>query len=178
MRKAEAVQVVQVLAAGFPHEALEPETVALWTYELCVLESADAARDAAMTIVRSGDKFPTLRQFRVAYRQASERLSPPALEQSSEREPIPIDAATWLQRIGGRSVARSVPISTAIVARPVWDRWLRRRRHEPLLPPTDAEKHDAILVLGEGRDRQGVIHEGWPRELVLEAERIFIEGSS
>ena len=42
----------------------------------------------------------------------------------------------------------NLPVSTAIVMRPVWRRRQRRiYMHNPLPPPTDAEKSDAIRVL-------------------------------
>lgn len=48
----------------------------------------------------------------------------------------------------------NIPASTSITPRPVWARYLRRYEAAwgkvgpiSLPPPTDAEKHDAILVL-------------------------------
>ena len=55
MKRAEAKLALQILVAGFPREAVEPETAAIWARELCALESGEAARRAALTIVRSGD---------------------------------------------------------------------------------------------------------------------------
>lgn len=66
--------------------------------------------------------------------------------------------------------------------RPVWARRLRRLQAEEFLvelaPPTEAEKHDAILVL-EAFDRYDRLRLWSPRiaALVDEAERIFLEAS-
>jgi hypothetical protein len=49
-----------------------------------------------------------------------------------------------------RRTAVSIPISSSIRVRPVWARRQRRLYHQnPLDPPTDEEKHDAILVLAD-----------------------------
>lgn len=68
----------------------------------------------------------------------------------------------------------NIPVSTSIVPRPVWARWLRRQEFGVLgYPPTDAEKHDAILVLRDYADDDG------PRmSLVREAQRIMDEASA
>lgn len=166
MNREEVAVVMKVLVAGFPREALEPETVALWGHELARLPNGDAARDAAFTIVRSSSKFPSFREFRQTYRASAARLSPPALEEG-QRQPMPLDAKAWLEQ--------HVPGTTVMRARPVWARYLRRRRMEPMFPPTDAEKHDAIVVLREGAMRDGEI--GGDDALYHEAERIFLEGS-
>lgn len=56
--------------------------------------------------------------------------------------------------------------------RPVWARHLRRTKlnTEPLAPPTEEEKHDAVLVL------QDESNAGVPG-LWIEAHRIFDESS-
>lgn len=81
-----------------------------------------------------------------------------------------------------------IPETTAIKPRPVWARYQRRLhgkdlvesngllltggRVNDMLPPTDAEKHDAILVLRDGTDWPG-----YPAELYVEAQRIMDECS-
>ncbi len=170
MKRSEAAHVMKILVAGFPREAIEPETAALWIREFDSLESPVAAAEAAVTIVRSGDRFPTIREFRQAYRATARLLAPPALEEGP-REPMPVDARTWLER--NVPAAAALEVTEKIKPRPVWARWERRRRFEPMLPPTDEEKHDAILVLRDGTDATGV-----PLELLREAERIVHEGSA
>jgi hypothetical protein len=63
-----------------------------------------------------------------------------------------------------------LPYTNLINPRPVWARHLRRfELGEQLGPPTEAEKHDAILVLEA---------QGWGiTPLLMEAEQIFIEAS-
>lgn len=66
----------------------------------------------------------------------------------------------------------TIPTSTSIVMRPVWAR--RQRRHysdDVLGPPSDAEMHDAIIVLSDTRN--------WKEApaLWLEAEMIHQEAT-
>lgn len=65
-----------------------------------------------------------------------------------------------------------LPVSDSIKKRPVWERRQRRiYMQDQLEPPTDEEKHDAILVLADPsyeRDAPAV----WQ-----EATRIFLEAS-
>ena len=65
-----------------------------------------------------------------------------------------------------------LPRTKALVPRPVWKRHLRRSllNFEPLGPPTEAEKYDAIKVLRDP-DNAGV------PGLWLEAHHIFTEAS-
>lgn len=170
MKRSEAAHVMKILVAGFPRETLEPETVALWIRELDALDSPTAATEAALITVRSADRFPSIKEFRWTYRATARKLAPPALE-AGEREPMPLDARTWLER--NVPVPAPLEISEKIKPRPVWARWERRRRFEPMLPPTDEEKHDAIIVLRDGQNAAGV-----PLELLREAERIVHEGSA
>ncbi len=61
----------------------------------------------------------------------------------------------------------SLPVSTKLIRRPVYERALRRKHHMPLDPPTDAEKRDAILILRES--------DLWIDEIAEEAFRILDE---
>jgi len=176
MTQAEAAEVVAVLVAGFPHDVIEDETTRLWIIELTKLVSAEAARDAALATVRNATRFPAWRDFRSAYLAELRRLAPPALEEG-DRQPIPTDAYTWLNQMRAGTLLRDIEETTAITPRPVWARWERRRQYEPMLPPTDEEKHDAILVLAElgGSQSPATVADV---ALVREAERIFIEASA
>lgn len=60
-----------------------------------------------------------------------------------------------------------IPATDKFFRRPVYERFLRRRHHMPLDPPTDLEKSDAIKIL---RDEQL-----WSDEIYEEAELIFKE---
>lgn len=177
MTQAEAARVVAVLVAGFPREAIEDETTRLWISELMRLDArlaSSAALEAAVRIVRTGDRFPTWREFRAVYLSEVRRLAPPALEEGS-RQPMPEDAKAWLDRLRAPFLA-GIEESRAIVARPVWARWERRRQYEPMLAPTDEEKRDAILVLRElgWNENPATVAEV---ALVREAERIMIEAA-
>lgn len=69
MKLDEAGQILRLLTAGFHRETLEQETIDLW---VAVLEpmDAEAATQAALRWVHSADQFPTINQFRHAYRGA------------------------------------------------------------------------------------------------------------
>lgn len=69
----EAGKVVAILNAGFPREALEPETFVLWASEVAILEEPELAIAAARLIVRNADHFPHLKEFRTVYRGVVER---------------------------------------------------------------------------------------------------------
>jgi len=179
MTQAEAAKVVAVLVAGFPHDAIEDETTRLWIIELKKLEAANAgqaAMQAALAIIHNGSRFPSWRDFRSVYLSELRRLAPPALEEG-ERQPIPTDAYTWLKRMTDGSILRDLEETTVMPMRPVWARWMRRQRFEPMLPPTDEEKSDAIAVMRDSWDGGS----DWPlvaEALRREAERIFIEASA
>jgi len=65
-----------------------------------------------------------------------------------------------------------IPVSDSIRMRPVWKRRQRRLyMWGPLGYPSDAEKHDAILVLQDPENQT------YAPGLYLEAERIFQESS-
>jgi hypothetical protein len=66
----------------------------------------------------------------------------------------------------------SIPKTKRLEPRPVWRRHLQRtlQNVNPLPPPTEKEKHDAILVLSEP------LNEMIPG-LWIEAHRIFDESS-
>lgn len=65
-----------------------------------------------------------------------------------------------------------IPKTMRLKPRPVWDRWMRRMwaNTGPLAPPTDEEKHDAILILADPTN--AAIPGLW-----LEAHKIFEEAS-
>lgn len=62
-----------------------------------------------------------------------------------------------------------IDVTTRIVARPVWARRERRLTGEPIGPPTEEEKQDAIRVLEAGIR--------YPQSMYAEAERIMAETS-
>lgn len=60
-----------------------------------------------------------------------------------------------------------IPETDKMPRRPVYDRYLRRRHHMPLGPPSEPEKQDAIRVL-----EQSYL---WIDEITEEAFRILDE---
>lgn len=191
----DAGRVVGWLNAAFTRDALEQESFAVWVSEVAELPSFDAAMDAAKRIGRNGDRFPTLKEFRGAYRQAFDRLlAGRELEQSRPMGVVPDDVKAWLAergltaaqvRNGELVLGGDIPETTSMRPRPVWARALRRKRAaalgaregwEPRLARlTDEEKHDAILVLRDFAQREG--EDMFPVALVTEAQRILDEAS-
>lgn len=64
-----------------------------------------------------------------------------------------------------------LPVTESQKLRPVYERYLMRKHHMPLDPPTDEEKQDAIKVLDECHPAVWDIDE----LLLIEAELIFAE---
>jgi hypothetical protein len=62
-----------------------------------------------------------------------------------------------------------LPVSERVLPRPVFARYLRRRKRMWLGPPTEEEKSDAILIL-----RDSWL---WADVITEEAERIFAEAA-
>lgn len=98
------------------------------------------------------------REFTKMY--AEERQT--AIRAAAGAEPRP--ALTRVEKMIERHI-QGIPETTSMQPRPVYARWLRRNAGT-LSPPTDAEKHDAILVLRDNID------------VVGEAQRIMDEASA
>lgn len=154
MNNSDAANIVAYLNAGFPRDALEAESTAIWITEVADLAHPQAGLDAARSIVRGGDRFPTIREYRQAYRAAFDRLiAGRALEEPYEAVPPPPEAAATLDRLRNGTVLRSfddappIPPTTSMRRRPVYARWIRRETGVSLLPPSDEEKADAIIIL-------------------------------
>lgn len=180
MKREDAGDVLAYLNAGFPRDALEPESAMVWIREIEELPSYTAALNAAKTIVRNGDRLPTIKEFREAYRIERDRMPRPPELDIVIAPPSP-EAHEMLARIAAEDVLRPVdniqiPATTSMPPRPVWARYLQRQRLDCLMPPTDEEKHDAILVLRDLAPREG--EDTWPVGLVGEAQRILDEASA
>lgn len=176
MTTAEAGQALAYLNAAFPRDALEPESAAVWVREIAELKNPEAALEAAKLIGRGSDRFPTIKEFRQAYRQAADRMKPRELDW--QREEMPESVKAWMAdrgitradlARGTMRIVADIRETRSMPARPVWDR-ARRRQMETLGPPTDVERHDAILVLRESVGWGDSLSE---RMLVTEAQRIM-----
>ena len=102
--------VVAYMNGCFHREALEKPSIAIWVSEVMELTSVDAANRAAKTIARNADKFPTLHEFRIAYRQALDKLNVGKELNAAEPEvaPPPPEAVEMLARMEAGSVLRSI----------------------------------------------------------------------
>lgn len=138
-----------------------------------------AASGGRFTVMNSERPSVVRAQFCADYESRRAR----AILAAAGADPRP--QLTRAERAFGR--VAELPESESITPRPVWARWLRRQERgarlgmgalpDPLPPPTDAEKHDAILVLQAGWDGGG----DWPQvatALHTEAQRIMDEASA
>lgn len=82
-------------------------------------------------------------------------------QEVQRRRPFPVE--TPLKEISGSLI----PETDKFLRRPVYERYLKRKHHMPLDPPTEEEKSDAIRIL-----RDDWL---WSPEIHEEAERIFQE---
>lgn len=187
----QAGDVVAYLNAAFTRDALEPESVAIWVREVVELHSYDAAISAAKLIGRTGRRFPLLAEFRDVYRAEARRLQPPAISPPPDDTSIPSAVAEWLAEHGygvirdsvliDRPLLRDIEETSSITPNPVWARHLERQRlyddrtrqHHRMAPPTDEEKHAAIVTLHE-MPMMGLLP-GVSRALWVEAQRILDE---
>lgn len=92
-------------------------------------------------------------------------------QQRRDRQILITADAAVLSEVVARELA-AIPPTDSAVPRPVWARWLRRQEpgDEILMPPTDAEMHDAVAVLEA--DAWGVA------ALHAEAQRILDEANT
>jgi hypothetical protein len=95
MTREQAGKLVALLSAAFPHPPMTPERLQLFTDELALLVDFSTGDEAARMIVRGGEWFPKISEFRQAYRSVAEKrretmreLEPP----SRAHEP-----PTWVQ---------------------------------------------------------------------------------
>lgn len=83
MKTSEAGEIVQILAAAFHRESIEPETVALWV-EMLEPWNAEVASKVALSWIKAADQFPTINQFRHAYLGEMKRSKPIDLTEAVE----------------------------------------------------------------------------------------------
>lgn len=103
MTREQASKVVGYLNAGFHREALEPASALVWMNDVSLLAEFEVAQAAAAKIVRSADKFPTIHEFRVAYRAVLETQAPlPSLEPPPRETKRPewVDVWGWARSVG------------------------------------------------------------------------------
>lgn len=154
----EAGEAVAYLNAAFPRDALEPESFQIWVTEVASLGHAGSGLEAAKMIGRNGDRFPTIKEFRQAYRQAFDRfMAGREIEAPDDSVPPPPEAVEMLARMEAETALRSIddlPVTESM----------------PLNP------HGAIVVLSQSphSDPDG-IWEWKPSEAMLEATRMMDE---
>ena len=106
MKASEAVEVLAILTAGFPDQALEPPTVELWSKLLMKMggqrpDAGAIGRDVAIRIVETWDRFPKLAQYRQMYIKHQLDLKQGQLERyTGPPEPVPEQVKEWMAKIG------------------------------------------------------------------------------
>lgn len=73
MTKEQAGNVLAILNAGFPQTTLEQASALLWIDEVSLLNSYDVGVETARVIVREGDRFPLVKEFRRTYHAVNAR---------------------------------------------------------------------------------------------------------
>lgn len=113
MTPEQAGKALGILTAGFPRDALEPESAQLWIAEVALLTSPEVAIEAARLVVRSGDRFPTVKEFRQVYHavnarhaEAIQKLPVPAL---STQVPEWVYVWWWARLTTGHEAWRPFP---------------------------------------------------------------------
>lgn len=89
--------MLSILAAGFPGATLDDTALELWTDELERLEDNNIAVRAVRTIIRSGDKLPSLAQIRSTYASLARdrREDIPKLGESAGTREVPEWVQVW-----------------------------------------------------------------------------------
>lgn len=96
MTREHAAAVVAILNAGYPRDAIEGDTRDVWIHEIARLHRGDAAIEAARTIIRQGDRFPTMQAFLATYRQTAARLAVGReIEPADDSVPPPPETLAW-----------------------------------------------------------------------------------
>lgn len=113
MTAAEAAAVIGILNAGYPREALEGDTRAVWVNLTTKLSSAAAAREAAVKIIEGSPRFPSYHEFRETYKTAVAKLAVGhEIEQADDSVPPDPETHEWferMQRSGWQGVTKDIP---------------------------------------------------------------------
>lgn len=89
MKQSEAVRIVMYLNAAFPRDAIEAESVELYATEIALLYDAGIGDQAARDCARTLDRFPSIHEFRQAYKSISRRAEGERESQRLALEPVP-----------------------------------------------------------------------------------------
>lgn len=81
MKESDAMDLVSLLNAAWPREALEAESVKVYVDALAAFQSMTAARQAVVTIMAEAIRFPSIAELTESYR-ACRRLELEAFAQS------------------------------------------------------------------------------------------------
>ena len=112
MSISDAETLVALLIAAYPHDALEEESVSVYSAALQELTSAQYARQAIQTIVRNENRLPSIAMLRLAYHDAkkeAERAEAYARQQAALEPPhgprtLPPEVKEYLLRLRGEEV--------------------------------------------------------------------------
>lgn len=74
MKESEAVRIVKFLNTAFPRDAIEAESAELFSTEIALLYDGRIGDDAARECARTLDRFPSIHEFRQAYKSISRRV--------------------------------------------------------------------------------------------------------
>lgn len=74
MRPSDAAAITQHMLNFFPDSALSEEQAAAFVSEIALLSNAEVGMAAALMIIRSAERFPSIAQFRTSYHAINNRL--------------------------------------------------------------------------------------------------------
>lgn len=106
MTRGEALAMLAALVAGFPHDALEEPTTALYLNELESFTDVRAMQLAVRGLIRSEHKLPVLATIIEAYRREHRRLLEEAAHAERARQldlvaaPMPAEVRDWVRAHG------------------------------------------------------------------------------
>jgi hypothetical protein len=119
MRPDQARELVTVLCAAYPRQAVPDATFALYVAEVATLADVDAARAAFIDLIRSQPWWPSIAELRDVYQraarwQAARRAEELGIEEESRQPPLDLAenarrAQALLERIGKATPTLDAP---------------------------------------------------------------------
>lgn len=89
MKLSEALRIVKYLNTAFSRDAIEAESAELYATEIALLHDGAIGEQAARDCARTLDRFPSIHEFRDAYKSISRRAAGEREAQRRALEPAP-----------------------------------------------------------------------------------------
>jgi hypothetical protein len=105
MKQSEALRIVRYLNTAFPRDAIEHDSAELYATEIALLHDGEIGDRAARDCARTLDRFPSIHEFREAYKSISRRVHS---ERESARHALEPGPAPDIRDDIGRMVAATL----------------------------------------------------------------------